>query len=68
MSAASRTPLQPSSDIFNAVADRGTDLQVLWTLSKKPPPPDGRHGQAGDARNVMLVQKGFNCVVNCCHS
>jgi hypothetical protein len=57
--AAEWTRLDPRRNVTRPVPDCGADLQVLRPLTKKPPAPDGRDGQAGDARDVMFSYQFF---------
>jgi len=50
---------QPWQDIVGLVTNRRADLDVLRPLTKKPPPPDGRDGQARDARHVEFIEKAL---------
>ena len=59
VAAAGQTGFAPRRNVFGLVADRRADLQVLRSLTEKPPPPHGRHGQAGDARHVEFIEKAL---------
>src|SRR5262245_43230566 len=55
--AADRGPrIQPSFHVFRPVPDGRADLSCTGSNLQEPPPPDGRHGQASDARYVMFIQ------------
>src|ERR1035441_10186880 len=65
--AAAGPGLQPRGDVFRLVADGGADFDVFGPLPQEPPPPDGSHREARDARHVVLVQQGFENTVHRCH-
>src|ERR1035438_7541138 len=58
---------QPGGNVFRLVTDGGADLDILRPLPQEPPPPDGSHRGARDARHVVLVQQGFENTIYRCH-
>ena len=69
--------LQPCLDIFEAIANRGPDLDVPWTLLEEAPPANGRIAEPADGGYIVFAQQPLNplatsrnllCVVlNCSH-
>lgn len=69
--------LQPCLNIFEAIANRGPDLDVTRTFSEEAPPANCSVAESEDLRNLVLAQQPVNplvtsrnalCVVlNCSH-
>jgi hypothetical protein len=57
--ATGRPRFEPCGNVFGPIANRRVQLQVFRSQTKKPPAPDGRHGQTRDARHVMFSHQCF---------
>jgi hypothetical protein len=69
--------LQPRLDVFKAIANRRSDLDVAWTLLEEAPPANSSVAESTDGGYIVFAQQPLNplatprnllrVVLNCSH-